>query len=76
MDELKDLQRLAGLTELNKGELQEYTGPGSVHTEGSNISKTAMEKSNYQQQHDIQPGSPDWFRLWFSLPKMTGEKPW
>jgi len=75
-DPIHDMKRLAGLTDLNAGRLQEYKGPGTVSTEGSNISKTAMEKSNYQKEHDIQPGTPEWFRLWFSKPYLTGEKPW
>ena len=75
-DPIHDMKRLAGLTDLNMGRLQEYKGPGTVSTEGSNISKTAMEKSNYQQEHNIQPGTPEWFRLWFSKPYLTGEKPW
>lgn len=76
MDEIKDIQRLAGITDLNKGELQEYTGPGSVKTEGSNISKTAQEKADYQRDHNVEPGTEEWFKLWFSKPYMTGEKPW
>jgi hypothetical protein len=40
------------------------------------MSVTAMEKINYQKEHNIQPGTPDWFRLWFALPLMTNEKPW
>ena len=76
-DPLHDIQRLAGLTPgLNVGSLQEYKGPETVKTEGSNPSITANEKIKYQQQHNIQPGSPDWFRLWFSLQYLTGEKPW
>lgn len=75
-DPIHDIKRLAGLTPgLNTGTLQEYKGEGTVSTEGSNISKTAMEKINYQNQNDVQPGSPEWFRLWFSLPYLTGEKP-
>jgi hypothetical protein len=76
MDELKDIQRLAGLTNLNQGKLQEYTGYSSVKTEGSNISKTAQEKTDYQNKNNIQPGTPEWFKLWFSKPYLTGEKPW
>lgn len=76
MDDILDLKRLAGLSDLNKGELQEYKGIGSVSTEGSNISKTAQEKIEYQNENDIKPGSPEWFRLWFSKPYLTGEKPW
>lgn len=75
MDELDHLKVMAGLG--NRANLQEYTGYGSIpKTEGSNVSKTAMEKVNYQNNNNIQPGSPDWFRLWFSKPYLTGEKPW
>jgi len=75
-DTIMDIKRLAGVTNLNVGKLQEYKGEGSVSTEGSNVSKTAMEKINYQNQHNVQPGTPEWFRLWFSKPYLTGEKPW
>lgn len=76
-DPLHDIARLAGLTPgLNAGTLQEYKGEGTVSTEGSNISKTAMEKVDYQNNNNIQPGTPEWFRLWFSLPYLTNEKPY
>ena len=78
-DPIHELKRLSGISltpGLNVGKLQEYTEPGSVSTEGSNISKTAMEKVNYQNSNNIQPGTPEWFRLWFSKPFMTGENPW
>jgi hypothetical protein len=42
---------------------------------GSNISKTASVISGLQKRRGIQPGSEDWFRLWFSKPYLTGEKP-
>jgi hypothetical protein len=78
-DPIQELKRLSGVSltpGLNVGRLQEYTQPGSVSTEGSNISKTAMEKVDYQNANNVQPGSPDWFRLWFSKPYLTGENPW
>jgi hypothetical protein len=34
-----------------------------------------MEKQRLEREHDIKPGTPEWFKLWFSLPYMTGEKP-
>lgn len=75
-DPIHDIQRLAGLGDVNTGKLNEYTGYNSVaKTEVSNVSHTANEKIQYQQQNNIQPGSPEWFRLWFSLPYLTGEKP-
>ena len=75
-DPIHDMMRLAGLSNNNIGRLQEYSGEGSVQTNGSNMSVTAMEKINYQQENNVQPGSPEWFRLWFSKPYLTGEKPW
>lgn len=43
--------------------------------QGSNISYTGTEKAKLMKEHNIKPGTDEWFRLWFSLPKMTGEKP-
>lgn len=40
-----------------------------------NISYTGTEKGEYQRKHNIQPGTPEWFKLWFSRPNLTGEKP-
>lgn len=65
MDELSQIKKLAGINE--------YKGP-SVW-EGSNISITGNEKGQLMKKHNIKPGTPDWFKLWFSLPFLTGEKP-
>ena len=75
MDDLDQLRQLAGITQ-NVGRLQEYKGYGSVQTDGSNMSITANEKIQYQNTNNIQPGTPEWFQLWFSKPYLTGEKPW
>jgi hypothetical protein len=75
MDDLDQIKQLAGITQ-NVGRLQEYKGQGTVSTEGSNMSVTAMEKIKHQQEFNIQPGTPEWFKLWFSKPYLTGEKPW
>ena len=66
---LEDLQRLAGVRTQGYGNSLRRTA------EGSNISITAAEKARLQKQHNIQPGTPEWFQLWFSLPYLTGEKP-
>jgi hypothetical protein len=65
MDELDQIKKLAGITEF-KG-LQPYGG--------SNISITGNEKGELQKKHNIRPGTDEWFKLWFSLPYLTGEKP-
>ena len=77
-DPINEIKALAGLTNIgNLGKLQEYKSPESeMANQGSNPSITAMEKIQYQNNNNIQPGTPEWFRLWFSLPYLTGEKPW
>jgi hypothetical protein len=59
---LADLKKLSGIT------------PQIIGGE-SNISVTGNEKGQLMKKHNIQPGTPEWFKLWFSLPYMTGEKP-
>ena len=66
--DLVELQKLAGI------------GSGSMDAnkrfnEGSNISVTANEKAQLMKNNNIQPGTPEWFQLWFSRPYLTGEKP-
>jgi hypothetical protein len=34
-----------------------------------------MEKRALEKKHNIKPGTPEWFQLWFSLPYLTGEPP-
>ena len=63
--EIEELKRLAGIYERNGW--KQYDGP--------NLSITGTEKQYLEKKHDIQPGTPEWFKLWFSLPKLTGEKP-
>jgi hypothetical protein len=35
----------------------------------------APNKALYQQQHNIKPGTDEWFKLWFARQDMTGEDP-
>jgi hypothetical protein len=60
MDELAELKKLAGVDTV---------------TSGSNISITGTNKGELMKKHNIKPGSPEWFKLWFSKPYLTGEKP-
>lgn len=68
MDELQQLKTLAGIG--NRAVMQEYKGFA-----GSNISVTGIEKGELMKRHDIRPGTEAWFKLWFSLPYLTGERP-
>ena len=40
-----------------------------------NNHKSAAEKSAYQAENKVQPGTDEWFRLWFARPDLTGETP-
>tara|TARA_R110000796_G_scaffold60233_5_gene139146 strand:- start:1898 stop:2794 length:897 start_codon:yes stop_codon:yes gene_type:complete len=40
-----------------------------------NISITGTEKRNIEKKNNTQPGTEEWFKLWFSRPYLTGEKP-
>lgn len=67
-DPIHELKALSGLGGLgSQARLHEY--------KGSNISITGDSKGKLMRQHNIKPGTPEWFRLWFSLPYMTGETP-
>ena len=75
-DPIQELKILSGLGGLNaQGRLQEYQAHENAINNGSNITVTAMEKVNMMKANDIRPGTPEWFKLWFSRPYMTGEKP-
>ena len=63
--DIAELKRLAGINEFK----------GYTPYEGSNVSITGNEKGQLMKKHNIKPGTPEWFQLWFSLPYMTGEKP-
>lgn len=70
-DPVHELKLLAGLGGLGSAaRLHEYNA-----AQGSNISITGTEKAEIQRKNKIEPGTQDWFRLWFSLPLMTGTKP-
>lgn len=63
--DLDQLRKLSGISDNKK-----------INTDiGSNISITGMEKANLMRKHNIKPGTPEWFQLWFSRPYLTGEKP-
>ena len=42
---------------------------------GINMSHTAGQLVRGVRRRSIEPGTDAWFRAWFSLPCMTGEKP-
>jgi hypothetical protein len=71
MNDIEQLKRLAGINQF-KGYVK-YNPADPLG--GSNISLTGNEKAKLMKENNIKPGTPEWFKLWFSLPYMTGEKP-
>lgn len=63
LNSLDDLRKLSGITDRPNLDA------------GSNISITGMEKRELEKKHNIKPGTPEWFQLWFSKPYLTGESP-
>jgi hypothetical protein len=59
IENIDDLKRLAGV---NNNKL-----PSSV-TNNS-------DKAQYERENNIRRGSPEWFKLWFARPDLTGESP-
>lgn len=63
-DELASLRTLAGIGKGNK--YSNYTGVAIP---------SSAEKRAYEKEHNIQPGTDEWFRLHFSRPTLTGVSP-
>lgn len=61
--DLQTLKKLAGISNSNEPSM------------GENLSITGTRKAEYQRKHNIKPGTPEWFKLWFAQPKLTGENP-
>ena len=64
MDELERIKQLAGVDKLPKEDSM-----------GENLSYVGTAKAKYQRKHNIQPGTDQWFKLWFAKPGLTGENP-
>ena len=62
--DLDTLKRLAGINEF-KG----YT----EYVLDENPSETATALKKKERDMGLKPGDPDWFKLWFSMPFMTGQ---
>ncbi len=60
MNEADKLRKLAGI---DKNAESPITG------------EIGTDKGEYQRKHNIRPGTDEWFKLWFSRPSLTGEKP-
>lgn len=64
--DLNNIRVLAGLRPLT-------TKEPVVKEQIMNMTHTAQVRADYMRTHNIQPGTEDWFRLWFSRPYLTGD---
>lgn len=64
MDELDYIKKLAGINE--------YKGYAEYKID-ENPSETAAALKKKEKEMGLKPGDPDWFKLWFSKPYMTGQ---
>tara|TARA_B100000902_G_scaffold34740_1_gene41739 strand:- start:359 stop:565 length:207 start_codon:yes stop_codon:yes gene_type:complete len=62
--DIEELKKLAGVDNLPKEDSM-----------GENLSYIGTAKAEYQRKHNIKAGTPEWFKLWFAQPKLTGENP-
>ena len=63
---------------MNIEELKKLAGIDNAKDDpsmGENLSYIGTKKAQYQKKHKIQPGTDEWFKLWFAKPKLTGENP-
>lgn len=67
IDEITKLKVLAGIIDSQGNTIES--------SDESNISITGTEKAEYQKKNKIEPGTDEWFKLWFARPKLTGEEP-
>lgn len=56
---LDDLKKLSGIDEASK--------KAAIITQAN--------KAQYMHEHNIKPGTKEWFKLWFAKPDITGENP-
>ena len=61
-DSVDDLKKLAGINENT--------------SMGEEMSHQSTNLGKIQRERNIQPGTDEWFKLWFAKPKLTGEKPY
>ena len=62
---IEELKKLAGVNEFK----------GYTEYSLENISDAANANRKKEREQNIRPGDPEWFRLWFSQPKMQGNMP-
>jgi len=76
--QLAELKKLAGIDSLgimgkHLAEQQAIKQKELEASMGEALSMTGTQKAEYQRTHNIQPGTDEWFKLWYARPNLTGE---
>jgi|APGre2960657404_1045060.scaffolds.fasta_scaffold00133_36 hypothetical protein len=66
---LAELKKLAGIDSL--GIMERHRASSESPVDGH----VGTDKAEYQRQHNIRPGTDEWFKLWFARQSLTGEDP-
>ena len=58
-------------------ELKRLSGNGKITGETSQPNNTELnaKKQQYMRENNIKPGDPEWFKVMFAKPHLTGESP-
>lgn len=72
-DPIHEIKQLAGIIG-NPAQLFNYSETKNIPVYNNSVTE-AQEKIQYQNDNNIQPGTPAWFALWFAKPGITGENP-
>lgn len=70
-----DLNRLRQLAGITLGSGGQAATQNQVGEQDSVLTHAGTERAEYARQHDIKPGTEEWFRLWFARQPLTGEDP-
>lgn len=70
-DPIQNLKRMAGLPTDNHS----ADDSGRMSPVGNIAGPSNKQRRALEREYDIKTGTPEWFRLWFAKPDLTGEEP-
>jgi hypothetical protein len=71
-----DKLKSVSIPEQNIDSVDDLKRLAGVVSYGEATSEYSTNLGQIQQERNIRPGTDEWFRLWFSKPTLTGEKPY
>lgn len=71
-----DKLKSVSIPEQNVDSIDDLKKLAGVVSYGEQTSIQGTNLGQIQRERNIQPGSDEWFKLWFAKPHLTGEKPY